>query len=671
MTRKRLLPFSLFVLAFALLAVFPVLLTQEKNGLSAATPLAFTLAGTHPEAALQSTATGKTLARLQAFNGKIYAGYGDYTANTGPIALDPYNPSTGSFTGKLYSSPTEAILNFRTINNKLYAPDIDPIAGESSGGYAIGEPWSHKAPVAAIHMFDVGTLTGSDLWMVGASGSNATAWRSTDGGVTWSVAQTDAPIKAGDYARYYWLASLNGKLYLQARMLNSGEVKPAKIFDGTSWTTGTSQTMAFGDSRTPVVFQNKIVLPTAGLSTYTGSGDPAQVTSFRVASGYQITKDFYVDGSYLYVLCYNQEILRSSDLNNWEDLGKAPTGSVSIAVLNNQIYTGAGDAQLYRSNTIGTTLPPADTTAPSVSLTAPANGSTVKGSVTLAASASDNVGVTSVSFLIDGKTVGSDSTSPYGLTWNSATVGDGNHVLTAQASDAAGNSRTSGSVTVTVKNAVTATKTGVGGTTSTPTATTSNPASDTTAPVITASGGNSSVQQVAGKPAVSGSVALQAPTEITTADGTVTKTVKAEYYLDGKLVKTITTAPFVTDLDTKSLPDGNHKLTIRVYDQSGSFKETSQTLLVSNKRKIAVLPIAVMSGAVVALLTGSGLLWHAALARRAAAAVFQATPSAAASMAPTVPAAAPQSAGVGQVISPILPEQPASSTAPPENTQPR
>ena len=54
---------------------------------------------------------------------------------------------------------------------------------------------------------------------------------------------------------------------------------------------------------------------------------------------------------------------------------------------------------------------PADTADPSVSITAPADGATVAGSVALAASASDNIGVTSVEFRVDG-TLLSDTTAP-------------------------------------------------------------------------------------------------------------------------------------------------------------------------------------------------------------------------------------------------------------------
>src|SRR5215475_7468896 len=65
----------------------------------------------------------------------------------------------------------------------------------------------------------------------------------------------------------------------------------------------------------------------------------------------------------------------------------------------------------------GTTPPPADTTRPNVSLTPPPT--IVTGTVNLAATASDNVGVVGVKFLLDANTqIGAeDATSPYGVSW--------------------------------------------------------------------------------------------------------------------------------------------------------------------------------------------------------------------------------------------------------------
>jgi hypothetical protein len=97
--------------------------------------------------------------------------------------------------------------------------------------------------------------------------------------------------------------------------------------------------------------------------------------------------------------------------------------------------------------------PPPDTTPPTASLTAPANGATVSGTVTVSANASDNVGVAGVQFTLDGASLGSEDTaSPYSVSWNTSGVANGTHTLAAVARDAAGNRTTSTAVTVTVAN---------------------------------------------------------------------------------------------------------------------------------------------------------------------------------------------------------------------------
>src|ERR1019366_8879833 len=95
-----------------------------------------------------------------------------------------------------------------------------------------------------------------------------------------------------------------------------------------------------------------------------------------------------------------------------------------------------------------------DTTAPVVSLAAPANGATVSGTVTVTANATDNVGVTGVQFQLDGANLGGVVTGGgpwYSYSWDTTTAANGTHTLAATASGAAGNAATS-SVSITVNN---------------------------------------------------------------------------------------------------------------------------------------------------------------------------------------------------------------------------
>src|SRR5581483_3690573 len=93
-----------------------------------------------------------------------------------------------------------------------------------------------------------------------------------------------------------------------------------------------------------------------------------------------------------------------------------------------------------------------DLTAPATSITAPANGSTVSGTVSVTASASDNVGVTRVEFYLDGALKSTDTSSPYSWSWDTTASSNASHTLTSKAYDAAGNAGTSAAVSVTVNN---------------------------------------------------------------------------------------------------------------------------------------------------------------------------------------------------------------------------
>jgi len=112
-------------------------------------------------------------------------------------------------------------------------------------------------------------------------------------------------------------------------------------------------------------------------------------------------------------------------------------------------YDAAGNSTASSpvSFTIDNTAP-VDTTPPTVS----ASESGSSGTITLSATASDNVGVTMVDFYIDGSLRGSDGTSPYSLGFDSTTLADGSHNLVAVAFDAAGNSATSATVPFSVAN---------------------------------------------------------------------------------------------------------------------------------------------------------------------------------------------------------------------------
>ncbi len=174
-----------------------------------------------------------------------------------------------------------------------------------------------------------------------------------------------------------------------------------------------------------------------------------------------------------------------------------------------------------------------DTTSPTIS----ASESGTSGTITLSATASDNVGVTKVEFYIDGALQSTDTSSPYSVTVNSAALANGSHSVTADAYDAAGNVGTSNPVNFSISNA------GSG---------------DTTPPTVTAT-----------ESGTSGTISFSA-----TASDNVGVT-KVEFYVDGTLKATDTTSPYSTTLDSTTLANGSHSLVAKAYDASGNIGSSS------------------------------------------------------------------------------------------------
>jgi len=105
------------------------------------------------------------------------------------------------------------------------------------------------------------------------------------------------------------------------------------------------------------------------------------------------------------------------------------------------------------SNTVVSINVP-DSVAPAVSITSPVSSASVSGQVTVTASASDNVGVASVQFKLDGTNLGSEiNKAPYSINWDTSKI-SGSHKLTAVAKDAAGNTATSAPISVNVSDNV-------------------------------------------------------------------------------------------------------------------------------------------------------------------------------------------------------------------------
>ncbi len=176
-----------------------------------------------------------------------------------------------------------------------------------------------------------------------------------------------------------------------------------------------------------------------------------------------------------------------------------------------------------------------DTTAPTVSLTAPANNATVSGATTITASASDNVGVSKVEFYRNGVLLTATNVAPYSYSWSTTTVANGGYTLTAKAYDNTGNVGQSANVLVTVNN----------------------PVADTTAPTV-------NLTAPANNATISGTVSVSADASDNVAVS------KVEFYVNSVLAATDTVAPFTYGWDTTKVANGSYSVMAKAYDSVGN-----------------------------------------------------------------------------------------------------
>jgi hypothetical protein len=223
--------------------------------------------------------------------------------------------------------------------------------------------------------------------------------------------------------------------------------------------------------------------------------------------------------------------------------------AVDLGVAGRDPYYGHGRLNLDAAVKAALATPAADTLAPSVSVTAPAAGSTVSGLVAVDVSALDNIGVARVELRVNGATVASDLVGPFGFSWDSTRVANGAATLAALAYDAAGNVATSPSVTVSVANAVVA---------------------DTTPPTV-------SIASPLGGAVLSGTVAVIS----NAADNNGTAGLVQALSIDGKQVATAQGGKLSYNWNTRKASAGSHTLSVTATDAAGN--RSSSTLTVSVK----------------------------------------------------------------------------------------
>jgi hypothetical protein len=217
--------------------------------------------------------------------------------------------------------------------------------------------------------------------------------------------------------------------------------------------------------------------------------------------------------------------------------GEYFAGSIDEARLYNRVLTAA-----EITSDMNTPLTPA---GPAISITSPAGGASVSGTINLSATASSPAGIAGVQFKLDGSNLGTEVTSsPYQISWNSTAVADGAHTFTAVAREGTGGTVTSAPVSVTIANTTPPTL---------PTISITAPASGAT---------------------VSGSITISANAQNATG---------VQFMVDGVNVETEDTSqPYSVSWNSAAVSDGSHNVTAKARNAAGSTTSAAVTVTVSN-----------------------------------------------------------------------------------------
>lgn len=224
-----------------------------------------------------------------------------------------------------------------------------------------------------------------------------------------------------------------------------------------------------------------------------------------------------------------------------------PDGSTQYIITSVDYQGNESESSVLGSasdKTVTENNPVPDTTLPTTNIISPASDATVSGSITVVATATDNVGISHVEFYQDSVLRAAVNTPPYSYNLDTTTLANGSHTLSAKAYDAAGNSSLY-SETVIVSN----------GDVVLPTVTLTSPASNSI---------------------LSGFVTISA-----SAVDSIGVT-KVEIYIGKNLLLSTSTAPYNYVLNTNYWGNGSYTVTAKAYDAAGNVAIDSVVITIFN-----------------------------------------------------------------------------------------
>lgn len=373
-----------------------------------------------------------------------------------------------------------------------------PQTGETVSGYYTASGWALDA-------------TGVSEWYVAIDGSSAFGTKAY-GGWRGDACQVHADLGDPNCPYVGW------SIQIDTRVLSEGAHTLAITWID-AWGNWSTRSVTFNvDNQGPSLFLSS---PGAGERV---RGTRTISASASDASGVSRV-DFRVNGSRIAI------DLSPPYSASWDTTTQGVEGSNTISVVARDTV---GNFRVVSRNVT------VDNTGPSIGFDHP--GSFLRGTRTLAASASDGSGVQVVRFYVDGVRIAGDSSPPYSVSWNTAGVADGSHTLVARAWDSLGNQSASTTRTVTVDN------------------------TPPTVSLVSPSPGSE----------VGGDVTLQA----SASDGHGVE--RVEFLVDGAPLSEATAAPYLATWSTAGLAEGSHAVAARATDRAGNTASASTTVTLNN-----------------------------------------------------------------------------------------
>lgn len=302
--------------------------------------------GVVPAIAASPTAQGKVICQLQPHNGKLYLGYGDWTATAQPgCDLIAWDVTASAFI-TITHIPTDALWSNRVVNNELWAITTDPEIGADPDVTIVRNDGSLRIVSGATeltpypwHSFDAVWFNGRE-YLAGADRSKG---ESISYATVWI--HEPRPLPRTDW---YWRPvyqrtnSTTGRMY--GLFVHNGQLHAAgsngKIVrspDGITWTE-----LPFA---VPAVLTKPM---NRGSSVYYRQDWPGVAEGWLyefvgyAQNALAIVRDHYVDGADLWTLSG-----RDVKKNNALVRNDAPIGARSIAAAWGKIYIGTADSHLW------------------------------------------------------------------------------------------------------------------------------------------------------------------------------------------------------------------------------------------------------------------------------------------------------------------------------------